>query len=208
VRQFLARAVRTLVTEAGVRQFLDVSAGLPTADNTHQVAQRAAADCRVVYVDSDPLVLAQARPLLAGTGEGACDYLDADLRDPAAILGQAARTIDLARPAALLLLGVLGHIAGYSEARSIVTELLAGLAPGSYLVLGDSIDAGEGHQRAGRDYASSGAIAYHLRSREQIEGYFDGLELLPPGVVPVSQWRPGPGSPSPLLSLGGVARKP
>jgi hypothetical protein len=205
----MARAVRFLA-EAGIRQFLDVGAGLPAADNTHQIAQRAAPDSRVVYVDNDPLVLAHARGLLASTAEGACAYVHADMRDPATVLTGAAGTLDLAEPAAVLLMGVLGHVSDYAEARSIVSGLLEGLPPGSYLALADSVSSGAAHRQAGQQYAQTGAVPYQLRTPAEIHGFFIGLELVDPGVVPIATWRPDPGPvlPAQVGTLGGVARTP
>ena len=208
-RYFLARSVRFLAGEAGVRQFIDVGTGLPAADNTHEVAQRMAPECRVVYVDNDPLVLAHARALLDSTPQGSCDYVDADMRDPAAILTAAARTLDLARPVAVLFMGVLGHIADYDESRAIVSALLDGVPAGSYLALKESVGA-QARVKANQQYEQTGAVPYTSRTAAQVEGYFAGLDLVPPGVVPVGDWRPDP-SPFPPVqvdSLAGVARKP
>ena len=209
VRSFMARAVRYLADEAGVRQFLDVGTGLPTADNTHEVAQRIAPESRIVYVDNDPLVLVHARALLTSTPEGKTDYIDADMRDPATILDAASRTLDLSQPVALLLMGVLGHIADYGEARAVVHGLLAGVPPGSFLALADGIE-GEQAQRAAKKYQQTGAVPYHLRSPTEIAGFFDGLEPVDPGIVPLPQWRPGPVgiSPAHTDTIGGLARKP
>jgi hypothetical protein len=210
VRYFLARAVRHLAGEVGIRQFLDVGTGLPTVDNTHEVAQRVAPECRIVYVDNDPLVLAHARALLASEPPGACDYIDADVRDPGAILDAAARTLDFTRPVGLMMLGILGHVSDYDEARSIVRAFLDALPPGSYLVLSDGADTSVERTEAHRRYASTGAVPYLLRSTAQITGFFDGLELVQPGVVPVSRWRPDPspfGEPAHVDTFGGVARK-
>jgi hypothetical protein len=209
-RHFLARAVRYLAGEEGVRQFLDIGTGLPTVDNTHEVAQRVAPECRIVYVDNDPLVLAHARALLTGTSRGACDYIDADMRDPGAILEAAAATLDFGRPIGVILLGVLGHVADDEQARSLVRRVLDGVTSGSYLALADSINVGERHIEAGREYSRTGAVPYHLRTQEQIAGFFDGLELVDPGLVPVSSWRPEP-SPFPCVAvettLAAVGRK-
>jgi hypothetical protein len=214
-RAFLTRAVRYLAGEAGIRQFLDVGTGLPTADNTHQVAQRVAPDARIVYVDNDPLVLVHARALLTSTPEGVTDYVDADLYDPDSILREAGRTLDFGRPAAVMLMGILGHVGDYDEARSIVRRLLAPMPSGSYLALDDGTDvvdkaAVEAAQGA---YNESGAIPYHPRSPEQIAGFFEGLELVEPGVVSCPRWRPDPaeggdGPPAELDAFGGVGRKP
>ena len=208
-RYFLARSVRFLAADAGVRQFIDVGTGLPAPDNTHEVAQRVAPECRVVYVDNDPLVLAHARALLAPTPQGSCDYVDADMRDSAKILAAAARTLDLTRPVALLFMGVLGHVADYEESRAIVSAVLGGVPAGSYLALKDSICAQE-RVKANEQYERTGAVPYVSRTAAQVEGYFAGLDLVPPGVVPVGDWRPDP-SPFPPVqvdSLAGVARKP
>jgi hypothetical protein len=205
----VVRAVRHLAAEAGIRQFLDVGAGLPAVENTHKVAQRAAPGSRVVYVDNDPLVVAPARALLASSPEGACDYVDADLRNPEAIVAAAARTLDLTRPVALLLIGVMGHVSDFDQACRIIGELLGGLPSGSYLALADSISTGRAHRQAGQQYAQTGAVPYQLRTPDQITAFFTGLAVIDPGVVPVPQWRPDPGPvPAPRLdTLGGVGRK-
>jgi hypothetical protein len=210
-RAFLARAVRYLTLEAGIRQFLDVGTGLPTAENTHEIAQRAAPQSRIVYVDNDPLVLSHARALLTSTPEGATDYIDADMRDPEAVLARAAASLDFGQPAGLMLMGVMGHIADDDEAVSIVQRLLAGLPSGSFLALYDSLDISEELKEAQQGYDDTGAIPYKLRRAEQVLRFFDGLELVEPGVVSVTGWRPtgaqaddGPGVPT----LAGVGRTP
>jgi O-methyltransferase involved in polyketide biosynthesis len=211
-RAFLARAVRHLAAAAGIRQFLDIGTGLPTANNTHQVAQAAAPASRVVYVDNDPLVLAQARALLTSSPQGATAYLDADLRDTGKILAQAADTLDLARPVAVMLIAVLHYIPELAEARDIVARLLAAVPPGSFVVI----------SHAGSDL-SPGAIAAleetlnrHLpgerhtaRPRADVESLFVGTSLLSPGVVPVSQWRPASAGEAavPTTLWGGMAGK-
>jgi hypothetical protein len=210
-RYFLARVVRFLAGEAGIRQFLDIGTGLPTVDNTHEVAQRVAPECRIVYADNDPLVLAHARALLASSPEGACDYLDADLREPEKILGLAGRTLDFSEPVGLMLLGVLPHIEDYEQARSVVARLTGGLARGSYVTISHAADTDEAFTTAQHGYDSTGAAPYRLRRPEQITAFFDNLELVEPGVVPVSWWRPAPepfGPPPRIPSLGGVAAKP
>jgi hypothetical protein len=211
-RAFLARAVRYLAAEAGIRQFLDVGTGLPTADNTHEIAQRAAPESRIVYVDNDPLVLAHARALLTSTPEGATDYIDADMRDSEALLSRAASSLDFDQPVALLLMGVMGHIPDDDEAQSIVQRLRAGLSSGSYLAVYDGIaEVVEAFDEAQQGYDDTGAVPYKLRGPDQVAQFFEGLEFVEPGLVRVSQWRPeatgvgaGPESPS----LAGVARKP
>src|SRR3954454_4408227 len=171
-RAFLGRSIRYLVLEAGVRQFLDVGTGLPTVDNTHEVAQRHAPESKIVYVDNDPLVLAHARILLTSSPEGVTNYIDADLHDPEAILAEAGRTLDLDQPVALLLIGVRDHVADYVEARSVVRRLLAGLPPGSYLVQCDGVDASPEYIAAIDQYRDEGVVPYNVRSHEEIAGFF------------------------------------
>jgi O-methyltransferase involved in polyketide biosynthesis len=208
-RRFLRRGVRYLTADAGVRQFLDVGAGLPTASNTHQIAQEIAPESRVVYVDHDPLVQAHARALLTSSPEGATDYLHADLRDTDAILTGAARTLDLDEPVALILSGILAHVADHAEACAVVGRLVGALAPGSHLLVCDGSDTNAELNAAQREHNDRGAVVYHLRSPAQIAGYFAGLELVDPGVVPCSQWRPDPADdPAPVDSYGAVGRKP
>jgi hypothetical protein len=207
-RGFLTRAVGYLAGEAGIRQFLDIGTGLPTANNTHEVAQRVAPQSRIVYVDNDPLVLAHARALLASSPEGACEYLDADIRDPAAILAAAAAFLDFSQPVALMLMGIMGHFTD-DEAYPIVSRLIAGLPSGSYFALYDGASTNEAFNQAQQGYNDSGAVPYHLRSPEQFTRYFEGLELVEPGVVPVPHWRPGPGAEAvEIYSYCGVGRKP
>ncbi|GGO19222.1 hypothetical protein GCM10010116_38650 [Microbispora rosea subsp. aerata] len=211
-RQMLVRTVKYLAGEAGIRQFLDIGTGLPTVDNTHEVAQRLAPASRIVYVDNDPLVLVHAQALLTSTPEGATDYIEADVRDPGRILREAARTLDFTRPTALMLMGILGLVADYDEAREIVRTLLAALPSGSYLALYDGTDTDPAYVKALGGYnRGSGAVPYTPRSPEQIEEYFTGLDLLEPGVVTVSRWRPEDnpwGEPREVACYGGVARKP
>ena len=213
-RAFLGRAVRYLAGEAGIRQFLDIGTGLPTADNTHEVAQRVAPESRIVYVDNDPLVLLHARALLTSSPEGKTEYIEADLRDPESILAGAARTLDLAQPTALLLLGVLHHIPDTAEAHSIVRQLTSALAPGSFLAINHSTSAisGEAMEEAVRHWNQVGTPTMTLRTPEQVNGFFDGLKLLPPGVVSCSRWRPeiGPSGepPAEVDEFCGIARVP
>ncbi|MFJ6567968.1 SAM-dependent methyltransferase [Streptomyces sp. NPDC091292] len=211
-RHFLGRAVRHLAVEQGVRQFLDVGTGLPTADNTHQVAQRVAPDARIVYVDNDPLVLSHARALLTSTPEGKTAYLDADLYRPDTILEAARDTLDFSRPVALMILNTLGHVADHKEARALVSHLMSGLPSGSYLVISDSTSTSEGMIAASDAYNSSGAVPYYVRSVEEIAGFFDGLDLTDPGIVQVTRWRPEPGGSAAgtpeVDAYGGVGRKP
>ncbi|MFJ8545789.1 SAM-dependent methyltransferase [Streptomyces sp. NPDC093586] len=210
-RAFLRRNITHLVAEAGIRQFLDVGTGLPTADNTHEVAQRIAPESRIVYVDNDPMVLAHARALLTSTPEGATAYIDSDVLDPDRIVAAAAGTLDLDRPVALVLSNILGHIPDHDVARSVVTRLMDALPPGSYLSVNDgSRGVDPDFEQAQDAYNKSGAAPYVLRTVEEITAFFDGLELVEPGVVPVTLWRPDGLSPAtgPIGEHGGLARKP
>ncbi|MUL41163.1 SAM-dependent methyltransferase [Streptomonospora sp. PA3] len=213
-RDFLGRAVTYLAREAGVRQFLDVGSGLPTADNTHEVAQAAVPEARIVYVDNDPLIHAHARSLLAGTPQGATDYIHADLRDTEAVLQAAARTLELDRPIALTLLGVVEHIPDSDGPYEVVGRLVDALPSGSYLVLAHdtSVVHGEISQEAVRRWNESATPGITLRSPEEIGRFFAGLEVLEPGVVSTSRWRPRPtddGAPPPEVdAFCAVGRKP
>jgi len=209
-RAYLARAVRYLTGEAGIRQFLDIGTGLPTANNTHEVAQRVAPAARIVYVDNDPMVLAHARSLLTSSPEGATDYLDADLREPHRILRGAAATLDFDRPVALMLLGILGYVADFEQARGIVRQLLDAVPSGSFLVINDGTAATDADVSANRTAQQAG-LQYHLRTREQFAGFFDDLDLVEPGVVSTPRWRPDTGTMDDQPELAvfcGVARKP
>ena len=218
-RAFLGRAIRYLAGEEDVRQFLDIGTGLPTADNTHEVAQRVAPGSRIVYVDNDPLVLAHARALLTSTPEGRCDYIDGDLRDPDNILARAAQTLDFGQPVALMLLGILHHIPDTDEAYLIVGRLAASLASGSYVAINHSTSAvsGAAMEEAVAHWNQVGTPSMTLRTPRQIARFFDGLDLVAPGVVSCSRWRPGPippaksrwaGQPVEVDEFAGVARKP
>ncbi|MGH3823611.1 MAG: SAM-dependent methyltransferase [Pseudonocardiaceae bacterium] len=213
VRGFLVRAVRYLAAEVGIRQFLDIGTGLPTANNTHEVAQATAPECRIVYVDNDPLIMAHARALLTSTVQGVTDYIHADLRDTGTILQDAARTLDFSQPVALMLLGIMEHIMDDDEAYAIVNRLLDALPSGSYLVLSDPTTdiGGEAMRESIRLWNENATPPITPRSRQQIARFFDRLELLEPGVVPVSLWRPDPsdiGTPVEVNNFGGVGRKP
>jgi O-methyltransferase involved in polyketide biosynthesis len=211
-RQFLGRAVRCLATGERICQYLDIGTGLPTMDNTHEVAQRSRPDASVVYVDNDPLVLVHGRALLTSTPRGTVEFAEADLRDPAAIIGLATQTLDLARPVAVMLLGILYLIEDAAGPYEIVSRLMAATAPGSYLVV--SHPASDVHA----EEAALGAAAFQQatgirqtnRSRAEVTRFFDGLDLLPPGVVQANRWRPGPGDDitRELSNWAGVARKP
>ena len=212
-RAFLVRAVRYLAGEVGIRQFLDIGTGLPTANNTHEVAQATAPECRLVYVDNDPLILAHARALLTSTPQGATDYIHADLRDPDTILREAAGTLDFTQPVALMLLGIVNFVIDDGEAYAIVDRLLDALPSGSYLVMTHPTDdiRGEAVRESMRLWNESGSAPITARSRDQITRFFDRLELLAPGVVSSSLWRPDPneiGSPVEVVEFCGVGRKP
>ncbi|WP_067792336.1 SAM-dependent methyltransferase [Actinomadura formosensis] len=211
-RYFLARAVRFLAGEAGIRQFLDIGAGLPTVDNTHEVAQRVAPESRIVYVDNDPLVLVHAQALLTSTPEGACDYIDADVRDPELILRKAAKALDFTRPIALTLLGIMGQIPDSDDPWGIVEHLLDALPAGSYLALSDGTNTNATLNHAIETYNANSASSYHLRSPDQIARFFDRLEPVEPGVVPTSMWRPDlpdiGDTPANVDSMCGVGHKP
>ncbi|MFC6879290.1 MULTISPECIES: SAM-dependent methyltransferase [Actinomadura] len=211
-RAFLGRAVRHLVGEEGVRQFLDIGTGLPTADNTHQVAQRVAPECRIVYVDHDPLVLVHARALLTSSPEGGCDYIDADVREPDEILAAARARLDFTKPIAVMLVGILHHVEDAEKPEVIVRRLMSAVPPGSWLVINHptSVVHGERSVRSARQWNESGGRpTVTLRTPEQIGRYFDGLELLDPGVVSCSRWRPDPRSFEPAVdAYCGAGRKP
>ena len=214
-RAFMGRAVRYLAGEAGVRQFLDIGTGLPTFNSTHEIAQQVAPESRIVYVDNDPVVLLHAHALLKSNPKGATDYLDADLRDPEAIVAGAAKTLDLSRPVAVMLLGVMGHVTDDGEAQAIVARLMDLMPSGSYLVLSDGtnvIHADQG-QAAQDDYNDSGAVPYCLRTPAQLGHFFDGLDLVEPGLVSCPRWRPvvssvEGGAPAEIDAFGAVGRKP
>jgi hypothetical protein len=212
-RAFLGRAVHYLVTEAGIRQFLDVGTGLPASDNTHEVAQRAAPESRIVYVDNDPIVLAHARALLVGSPEGATAYLDADLRDTDEIVGKAARILDFGQPVAVMLLGVLHCIPDEENPAAIVDRLMATVAPGSYLVVSHpAIDIATSQiGRSMQDYNDQAPVPLTARTYAGVRRFFEGLDMVEPGLVQLHRWRPGPGDLDPnreLANYGGVGRKP
>ena len=207
-RAFLVRAVRFLAGPARIRQFLDVGAGLPAGGNTHEIAQRIAPDTRIVYADSDPAVLVHARallrnPMLASMPEGAVSYVAADLRDVTAVLAGSARTLDLDKPVALIMLGVLGHIDDHGAARSITSQLMDALPPGSYLAIADGVAGTGSVDDAQQRYNDAAPMPYHLRRPDQLASFFDGLDLIEPGVVPCSRWKPdAPDAPDGPDALG------
>jgi S-adenosyl methyltransferase len=209
-RAFLARGVHYLA-EAGVRQFLDIGTGIPSANNTHEVAQRVAPGSRVVYVDNDPIVLSHARALLVGDPAGATDFLDADLRDTAKILEHAAGVLDFSHPVAVMLVAVLHLIGPDDDPYGIVQQFMAEMAPGSYLLLSHVASDIEPEKMAEMGKRLNRLLAQKgwYRSQPEVAGFFAGLEVVPPGIVPVQQWRPDSEMEAARRSAmwGGVARK-
>jgi hypothetical protein len=212
-RAFLARAVHFLATEAGIRQFLDIGTGLPSANNTHQVAQRVVPESRVVYVDNDPIVLSHARALLASSPEGATAYIQADLRNTGTILEGAADLLDFGQPVAVMLLGIMQGIPDEDEPGAIIARLIDAVPSGSYLAVTQiardiAVDEmAEGVQR----YNQQAAFPVAARTHAEACQFFAGLDLLDPGVVQVHRWRPPAGDPGTdrnLAIYGGVGRKP
>jgi len=213
-RAFLRRSVRYLAKEAGIRQFLDIGTGLPSANNTHEVAQTAAPQSRIVYVDNDPIVLAHARALLTSDPQGATGYLDADARDPGTILTGAADLLDFSEPVAAMLIAILQLISDDDVPYQLVAELIAAIPSGSFLavthVAGDMGRMTPGALEAARRLSELLPQRVNPRSQAQVTRFFDGLELIEPGVVPIQQWRPASDdeAAAPAALWGGVARKP
>jgi S-adenosyl methyltransferase len=210
-RAFLARAVRFLAGEVGIRQFLDIGTGIPSASNTHEVAQGVAPQSRIVYVDNDPVVLTHARALLTSHPAGATDYIDADLRDPRQILAGAARTLDFGRPVAVMLMAILQHVADDEDPYQVVATLRDGLPPGSYLALSHpakDIDA-EAMAKMAQTLNQMMAEKVTFRDRAAVARFFDGLEQVEPGLVQASKWRPASEAEaaSPAALWAGVALK-
>jgi S-adenosyl methyltransferase len=214
VRDFLERVVTYLARDVGVRQFLDIGTGLPTFRNTHEVAQSVAPESAIVYVDNDPLVLAHARALLSSAPQGRTDYIDADARDTAKVLQAASRTLDFSQPVAITMLGILGHITDDEEAYAIVDNLKEAIASGSYLAICDPTHS-ESQDALLAHWNQFGEPKMKARSPEEITRFMDGLDLVAPGMVPVTQWQPELGEMSiegpPRAEadpLGVVGRKP
>lgn len=214
-RLFLRRAVSHLVREEGITQFLDVGTGLPTANNTHEVAQTLIPDARVVYVDNDPLVLTHARALLVGTDAGRTQYVDADLRDVEKVIEAAKETLDFDEPIGLTLMGTMGHFE-FEEALRLVRAYVDRLAPGSFFAVCDGVMAHmevEDAERAAegmRTWEEHVAQTYHMRSVEEFARFFEGYELVEPGAVSVFRWRPEPaevGTVRDVPQYAGLARK-
>ena len=208
-RRFLIRAVRYLAGEAGIRQFLDIGTALPTMQNTHAVAQDIAPDARIVYVDNDPMVLASARALLVNTTpEGATTYVPADYHDPGRIVTEAAKVLDLDAPVAVMFMGVLGYEPDLGVVRSIVSTVLDAVPSGSHLVLWDGTDTGDAVVEGGEKLIESGGVPYVLRRPDQLAECFAGLELVEPGLCPITQWRPESAAVPVIDAYGAVGRKP
>jgi hypothetical protein len=212
-RAFLGRAVHYLAAEAGIRQFLDIGTGLPSANNTHEVAQRAAPESRIVYADNDPIVLAHARVLLASAPEGACAYIDADIRDTGKILQDAAGTLDFSRPVAVCLIMVLQFVPDEDDPWQVVRTLLDAVPPGSYLAVAHpASDVDQEVTPALRQLSTRmGGTRVTPRTHPEVARFFEGLEMTEPGLVQLHRWRPGPGVVNGnrnLAAYGGVGRKP
>lgn len=210
-RAFLGRAVTFLAGEAGIRQFLDIGTGLPTVDNTHEVAQRIAPDARIVYVDNDPIVLTHARALLTSTGEGATSYVDADAHDPRAIVAAAADTLDFTEPVAVMMLGILNFVLDTQEATSIVRRLIDAIPSGSYIVLTHpTLElGGEGNEAAMKFWNENATPPITARTGAEVTAFLDGLELVEPGLVSCARWRTDGTEEAPQVAqFGVVARKP
>jgi hypothetical protein len=210
-REFLARVVEFLAADSGIRQFLDIGTGLPSANNTHEVAQRIAPDARVVYVDNDPIVLRHAQALLTSTTPGVTAYIDADLRDPAKILAEAAKTLDFTKPVAVMLLAVLHFVSDDHDPQNIMDTLMDAVPAGSYLVLSHTARDVMPEQMETFVQAMNKDLAEPAvhRNREEVAGFFGGLELIEPGLVTISEWRPNPVTETagPTVLWCGVARK-
>jgi S-adenosyl methyltransferase len=210
-RAFLARAVRYLVGEAGIRQFLDIGTGIPAADNTHEVAQASARECRVVYVDNDPIVLAHARALLTSGSEGATAYFEEDLRNVAEIVPAAGGTLDFTKPVAVMLIGVLQCIPDEDDPVGIVGRLMGAVPAGSYLAISHpGYDIyGPGPRNLASRLNELMPAKLRFRSHAEVARFFEGLDLVEPGLVRVPEWRPDSDADraNPAAVWGGVARK-
>ena len=211
-RLFLAAAVSYLAAEAGIRQFLDIGTGLPTADNTHELAQRIVPEARIAYVDNDPIVLSHAEALLRSDPRGRCAYIDADARDTRAVLAGAAGTLDFSQPVAVIMLGIWHYIPDDDDPYGVVGSYLDAVGPGSFLVASHASSDIEipGQLEATDRYNSQAITPITLRSREQFARFFRDLELVPPGITPLGQWTPGASAagPATLPTYTAVARKP
>jgi S-adenosyl methyltransferase len=212
LRRFLTTTVDELAA-AGVRQFLDIGSGLPTADNTHDVAQRAAAESRIVYVDHDPVVISHAQALLTSSAAGKTDYIQADLRDWPAISAGAQRTLDFGRPVAVLLIAVLHFIPDAEDPHRMISQMVAGLAPGSYLVIAHAASDIQASTAAAmaQSYNATSSLAITPRNRATVTRFFDGMEMTGRGLMPLAEWwesSQGTTAGSDLSCYCGIARKP
>jgi O-methyltransferase involved in polyketide biosynthesis len=213
LRRFLSTTVDEL-TAAGVRQFLDIGTGLPTADNTHDVAQRVAPESRIVYVDHDPVVIRHAQALLTSSPEGKTDYIQADLRDWATISAGAQRTLDFSRPVAVLMIAVVHFILDAEDPHGMVSRIMADLAPGSYLAIAHAASDIEADTAAAmaRSYNATASLTITPRDGATVARFFDGLEMTGPGLLPLAQWwGPSPAAasdPTEMSCYCGIARKP
>jgi hypothetical protein len=207
-RRFLIRVVNHLAAEAGIRQFLDIGTGLPTMQNTHEVAQAVAPESRIVYVDNDPLVLVHARALLACQPDrGRVTHVDADYHHPDLILAEAGKVLDFSQPIGVMFMGVLGYEPDLGVASSIVHRVMDAVPAGSHLVLWDGTNTTPAVVEGARRLAESGGVPYVLRSPDEIGSLFAGLDLVEPGLVQITNWRPD-GAAEWLDAYGAVARKP
>ena len=208
-RAFLRRVVRYLAEEAGIRQFVDIGTGIPTAGNTHEVAQEVAPESRIVYVDNDPVVLTHARALLRSCPEGVTSYIDADAREPGKIVARARETLDFDEPVAIVMINILNFIEGPEEVAAVVRTLVAELSSGSYLaIMQPAVD--EGLVAAQRRWNQVAPMPVWLRDRDEVASWLTGLELVEPGIVEVDKWRPAEGDPvypGGMPLYGAVARK-
>ncbi|QIS10069.1 SAM-dependent methyltransferase [Nocardia arthritidis] len=211
-RQFLIRAVHYLAGAAGIRQFLDIGTGLPTMQNTHEVAQSVAPESKVVYVDNDPLVLAHARALLTSTtDEGVTTYINRDFHDPEQIVADARNILNFTKPIGVMFMGVLGHARSYADMLRIVRTVMAATPPGSYLVLWDGTTDSQAYVTLCEEYTKSGGVPYIPRTQAEIRAAFDGFEFVEPGFTAITEWRNDSievGALQSISAYGGVARKP
>jgi SAM-dependent methyltransferase len=214
-RRFLGRAVTYLAAEAGVRQFLDIGTGLPSANNTHEVAQKIAPDARIVYVDNDPIVLAHARALLTSTPDGKTAYVSADLRDAGTILREAGATLDFTQPVALMLLMTLQYIPDSDDPHALLRTYIDALAPGSYLVISDTViengDPVLTESARRMNESMGGKTTQTRRAPEAVARFFKGLDMVDPGLVALNRWRPGPEDPKldkDIPAVAAIGRKP
>jgi hypothetical protein len=208
-RQFLIRVVRYLAAEAGIKQFLDIGTGLPTMQNTHEVAQGIHPDAKIVYVDNDPMVLVHARALLRGTtAEGSTNYVPSDYHDPETILTRATESLDFSQPIAVMFMGVMGYETDITVVRSIVDTVMGATASGSHLVFWDGTNTSPEVVAGADRLAELGGVPYILRSPEELATVFEGLDLVDPGLVQITSWRPEPGEVERIDAYGAVGRKP